>query len=102
LRTTQPAERKSPDRWLADFVSRLRREDLAAATVRGYRYDLHQFLRWFNRAKRPARCEKLSALDLINYRQHLVKVEGLRPATVKPPTRDAPAVLSLGPAVQTS
>jgi hypothetical protein len=33
LRTTQPAERNSPDRWLADLVSHLRRDDLAHARV---------------------------------------------------------------------
>jgi integrase/recombinase XerD len=83
LRTIQRAGPNSADRWLADFLSQLQRDDLAPATVRGYRYDLRQFLRWFNRAKgTAARFEKLSALDLINYRQHLVKVEGLRPATV--------------------
>jgi site-specific recombinase XerD len=83
LRTTPPAERKSPDRWLADFVSRLRRDDLAPATVRGYRYDLQYFLRWFSQAKgSSSRLEKLSILDLINYRQHLVNVEALKPATV--------------------
>ena len=83
LRTTQPAERKSPDRWLADFVGRLRRDDLAPATVRGYRYDLEQFLRWFSQAKGSAsRLEKLAILDLINYRQHLVNVEALKSATV--------------------
>jgi site-specific recombinase XerD len=79
----QPAERKSPDRWLADFVGRLRRDDLAPATVRGYRYDLEQFLRWFSRVKdSSSRLEKLSILDLINYRQHLVNVAALKPATV--------------------
>ena len=83
MRTTQPAERKSPDRWLADFVGRLRRDDLAPATVRGYRYDLQQFLRWFSQAKgSSSRLEKLSILDLINYRQHLVNVEALKAATV--------------------
>ena len=51
LRTTQPAERNSPDRWLADLVSHLRRDDLAHATVHGYRYDLKQFLRWFSQVK---------------------------------------------------
>lgn len=80
LRTTQPAERKSPERWLADFAGSLRRDDLAPATVRGYRYDLQQFLRWFSQAKGfSSRLEKLSILDLINYRQHLVIVEALRP-----------------------
>jgi integrase/recombinase XerC len=83
LRTTQPAERKFSDRWLADFVGRLRRDDLAPATVRGYRYDLEQFLRWFSQAKASAsRLEKLSILDLINYRQHLVNVEALKATTV--------------------
>jgi integrase/recombinase XerC len=75
--------RNSSDRWLADFVGRLRRDDLASATVRGYRYDLQQFLRWFPLAKGSSlRLEKLSILDLINYRQHLVNVEALKPATV--------------------
>jgi site-specific recombinase XerD len=83
LRTTQPAARNSPDRWLADFVGRLRRDDLAQATVGGYRYDLQQFLRWFPKAKgSSSRLDKLSILDLINYRQHLVNVEALKPATV--------------------
>jgi site-specific recombinase XerD len=82
LRTIPRASPNSADRWLADFLSQLQRDDLAPTTVRGYRYDLRHFLRWFNGTKGPARCEKLSVLDLINYRQHLVKVEGLRPATV--------------------
>jgi integrase len=83
LRTIQRAGPNSADRWLADFLGQLQRDDLAPATVRSYRYDLRQFLRWLNHAKGPsARFEKLSAIDLINYRQHLLKVEGLRPATV--------------------
>jgi site-specific recombinase XerD len=83
LRAISRAAPNSADRWLADFLGQLQRDDLAPATVHGYRYDLRQFLRWFIDAKgSSARFEKLSALDLINYRQHLVKVEGLRPATV--------------------
>ena len=51
--------------------------------MRGYRYDLEQFLRWFSQAKGSAsRLEKLSILDLINYRQHLVNVEALKATTV--------------------
>jgi site-specific recombinase XerD len=76
------ASPNSAERWLADFLSQLQRDDLAPATVRGYRYDLRHFLRWFNHVKGPARFEKLSALDLINYRQHLIKIEALRTATV--------------------
>ena len=41
--------------------------------MRGYRYDLQQFLRWFSQAKgSSSRLKKLSILDLINYRQHIV------------------------------
>jgi hypothetical protein len=97
LRTIQRAGPNSADRWLADFLGQLQRDDLAPATVRGCRYDLRQFLRWFNHAKGPsARFEKLSAIDLINYRQRLLKVESLR----QPPARSAAAVLLLGTAEQ--
>jgi site-specific recombinase XerD len=51
--------------------------------VRGYRYDLHQFLRWFTQAKGSLdRLEKLSVLDLINYRRHPLTVAALKAATV--------------------
>jgi integrase/recombinase XerC len=64
-------------------VGRLRCDDLAAATVRGYHYDLDQFLRWFIQTKgSSARFEKLSILDLINYRQYLVNIQALKPATI--------------------
>jgi hypothetical protein len=46
--------------------------------VRGYRYDLPQFLRWFSQAKgSSSRLEKLSILDLISYRQHLVNIDAM-------------------------
>ena len=83
MRTISRAEPNSADHWMADFLGQPQRDDLAPATVCGYRYDLGQFQRWFNRAIRPSssRLERLSAVDLIKYRQHLVK-RGLRPATV--------------------
>ena len=70
-------------RSIADrFRWGLRCDDLAPATVRGYRYDLEQFLRWFSQVKgSSSRLENLSILDLINYRQYLVNVEALKPAT---------------------
>jgi hypothetical protein len=49
-----PVFRRSKD-------SLLRGDDLAAATVRGYPYDLRQFLRWFSQAKgSSSHHEKLS------------------------------------------
>jgi hypothetical protein len=32
--------------WMAPFLDSLAREDLAPATLRGYRYDLRHFLVW--------------------------------------------------------
>jgi hypothetical protein len=67
------------------------RKDGIDLTMRGYRYDLQQFLRWFSYANgSSSRLEKLSGLDLINYRQHLVNVEALKPATLNL-AADAPA-----------
>ncbi len=32
--------------WMAAFLASLARDDLAPATLRGYRYDLQHFLAW--------------------------------------------------------
>jgi len=45
LRTIQRASANSAERWLADFLGQLQRDDLAPATVCGYRDDLRQFNR---------------------------------------------------------
>lgn len=83
LRTIRAAKPPSAPNWLADFLADLRTEDLSSATIRGYRYDLEQFLRWLVEAKgTPPRLEKLTAIDLITYRQFLINVKALKPATV--------------------
>ena len=68
--------------WMAPFLDSLRRADLAAATLRGYRYDLRHFLRWrLGTGRGLATVAELGEHDLIAYRQHMVAA-GHRPASV--------------------
>jgi len=67
---------------MAAFLASLARDDLAPATLRGYRYDLRHFVAWHRTVHDgPFVLEKLAEYELIAYRQHMV-AGGLRPATV--------------------
>jgi len=78
LRAIQPAAYPPGDHpWLAGFLKQLRREDLSPITVRGYHSDLQLFLRWY---ESPV-LEKLTTVDVINYRRHLAG-RGLKPASI--------------------
>ena len=67
---------------MAPFLASLARDDLAPATLRGYRYDLRHFLAWHRTAQDSAfAIEGLAEYELIAYRQHMVAA-GRRPATV--------------------
>lgn len=69
--------------WLNKFVADLKRADLSARTVSGYRDDLERFLGWFEKTKGAAvELNALRAEDIIHYRQHLVRVERLKPTTI--------------------
>ncbi len=64
------------------FLASLAHDDLAPATLRGYRYDLRHFLAWQRAVQdRAFAIEGLAEYELIAYRQHMV-AGGLRPATV--------------------
>lgn len=68
--------------WMTPFLASLARDDLAPATLRGYRYDLRHFLAWHRAIQDGAFViDGLAACDLIAYRQHMVAA-GRRPATV--------------------
>ena len=41
-----PAISAAEPSWMAAFLASLAHDDLAAATLRGYRYDLRHFLAW--------------------------------------------------------
>lgn len=67
---------------MAAFLASLAHDDLAAATLRGYRYDLRHFLAWRHTVHDgPFALEQLVGHELTAYRQHMV-AGGFRPATV--------------------
>lgn len=79
----KPPSSTPGDLRLPEFVESLRQADLSPATVRGYRLDTEAFRRWLHEVKGPEpSLERLTAIDLMNYRQHLVDVKRLKPATV--------------------
>lgn len=66
-----------------DFVRSLRAADLADATRRGYAADLRLFRRWIEETRSTTvALRRISAVDLANYRQHLLRSEKLRAASV--------------------
>jgi integrase/recombinase XerC len=68
--------------WMASFLASLARDDLAPATLRGYRYDLRHFLAWHQSVQDGVfAIEGLAEYELIAYRQHMIAA-GRRPATV--------------------
>jgi integrase/recombinase XerC len=83
LRAIQTAEAIAAEPgWMASFLASLARDDLAPATLRGYRYDLRHFLAWHQSLQDGAfAIERLTEYELIAYRQHLVAADR-RPATV--------------------
>ena len=84
LRAIQAAGAASPGDppWMTPFLASLARDDLAPATLRGYRYDLCHFLAWHRTVHDGAfAIEDLAEYELIAYRQHMVAA-GRRPAAV--------------------
>src|ERR1700693_4723678 len=66
------------------FLDSLAREDLAPATLRGYRYDLRHFLAWHTTVQSGAfALDRLAEFELIAYRQHIVAA-GRRPHPINP------------------
>jgi site-specific recombinase XerC len=84
LRAIHAVDEKSSaePEWMAAFLLSLERDDLAPATVRGYRYDLRHFLAWRRTVQDGAFViQDLAEHDLIAYRQHMVAA-GRRPAAI--------------------
>ena len=66
-----------------DFARSLRAADLAEATQRGYGTDLRRFRAWMEEARGgPTALRRIGVVDLVNYRQHLLRTEKLRAASV--------------------
>ena len=58
LRAIHTVAASGEPEWMAAFLLSLERDDLAPATVRGYRYDLRHFLAW-RRIVHRSRPEKI-------------------------------------------
>jgi site-specific recombinase XerD len=71
------------DGVLRDFNRSLQAADLAAATRRGYAADLGRFRAWIENGRgEGVALRRIGAVDLANYRQHLIRSEKLRVASV--------------------
>jgi integrase/recombinase XerD len=74
---------EAPPAWLQIFLDRLAADDLSAATRRGYRYDLLQFIAWYSRLNdTPPELARLTEHDLITWRQHMMTQGGLKATSV--------------------
>lgn len=83
MRKTRKGSPTESADWLREFVTGLSKTDLSPKTVDGYRQDLELFQRWLEGVHGEAvSLEKLSAIDIISYREHLVKAERRKPATI--------------------
>jgi integrase/recombinase XerC len=72
-----------PPPWLQSFLDRLAAEDLSAATRRGYRYDLLQFVAWYTdlHGSLP-NLPQLTEHDVIAWRQHMLTLRQLKATTI--------------------
>lgn len=86
MRSILPAVPLLGDPLLAAFARSLRDQDLSPVTVRDYLHDLKRFRVWIEesrgRHRREISLRRLTTVQLINYRQHLLRVERLKAATI--------------------
>ena len=69
--------------WLQPFLDHLAAADLSAATRRGYRYDLLQFVAWFAAIySAPPDLPHLSEHDVIAWRQHMLTHRQFKATTI--------------------
>src|SRR5262245_22204573 len=66
-----------------DFARSLQAADLALATRRGYAADLGRFRAWIEESRgEGVALRRITTVDLASYRQHLIRSEKLRAASV--------------------
>jgi integrase/recombinase XerD len=82
MRSIRPARPTLGDALLGAFARRLAEQDLSPVTARGYRHDLERFRRWIEEGRAAPPVASITAVDLINYRQHLIRAERLQATTV--------------------
>lgn len=73
----------SANRIIDKFLAYLNKADLSRQTVTGYHQDLQSFCQWFNsNMHEKIGLEKLTSVDIVNYRQHLLNIRRLKAATI--------------------
>jgi site-specific recombinase XerD len=88
LRSITPAAAILGDALLQAFARSLRDQDLSPVTVRDYLHDLGRFRVWIGegqggvKTSREPLLGRMTAVDLVNYRQHLLRVERLKATTI--------------------
>jgi site-specific recombinase XerD len=69
-----------------EFARELAARDLSPVTARGYLHDLGRFREWVAGSRggsaKSVPLHRITAVDLINYRQHLVRTERLEATTI--------------------
>jgi integrase/recombinase XerC len=71
------------DALLQSFARSLRDQDLSPVTVRDYLHDLKHFRIWIEESRRrDLSLGRLTTVQLVNYRQHLLRVERLKATTI--------------------
>lgn len=69
--------------WLQPFLDQLAADGLAAATRRGYRYDLLRFIAWLTALHgAPPDLTRLTEHELIAWRQHMLTEGGIKAASI--------------------
>jgi site-specific recombinase XerD len=66
------------------FAGELKRRDVAPATIRSYLSDLRALERWFRelQGRAAARVDRISDVELVAFRHHLIREKGLKATTV--------------------
>lgn len=88
MRSITPAAAILGDALLQAFARSLRDQDLSPVTVRDYLHDLGRFRVWIGegqggvKTSREPLLGRMTAVDLVNYRQHLLRVERLKATTI--------------------
>jgi|GEM_PF-3518176 len=72
------------DALLGAFGRSLGEQDLSPVTARGYLHDLGKFRGWLEgeAGAKPRDLRRVTTVDLVNYRQHLLRTERLQAATI--------------------
>ena len=84
MRSILPDPATLGDALLATFARSLGDQDLSPVTVRDYLHDLRRFRIWMEgrRGRREVSLRRLTTVQLVHYRQHLLDVGRLKAATI--------------------